>query len=70
MIKIIGLSKSVYAHILSYYDHMIKYCDNSCSMIEFIPQCCLELSHGSVSIDYENDSINILCCDYWRIEIE
>lgn len=70
MIKVIGLNKDVYANIRVYYDRMIKKCNDSCSVIEFIPECCLELNNASVSIEYDGESIKFLCCDYWRIEIE
>lgn len=70
MIKVIGLNNDVFTHILTYYGRMVYDCNSSCNMIEFIPECCLDLSNASVAIQYDDESVKFLCCDCWRIEIE
>lgn len=71
MIKVIGLNKDVYNHILKHCDCMVKKCDASSGMIEFIPHCSLELNDDqSIFIQCGKNALDFLNYDYWRIEIE
>lgn len=70
MIRVIGLSDSMYERILHYNNSIVKNADNKIHMIEFIPSCNLEFTCGQIIITCADNWISFLTCDYWRIEIE
>ena len=70
MIRVIGLNGEVYERVLEDKRIIVKNCDDTTNMIEFIPQCALDFQNGMITIECGENSITFLSCDYWRIEIE
>lgn len=70
MIRILGISDQMYEKILHYNREIVRENDDKLNMIEFIPSCTLELREGQIIIEYSDNYISLLFCDYWRIEIE
>lgn len=70
MIRVIGLNETVYEGILNHNYNIVKSYEDNMKMIEFIPECALNLEQGMITIQKVDNIVTFLVCDYWRIEIE
>lgn len=70
MIRLIGLDSEVFDNIIANYPEMIKDYYKRSLIITFKKECILEFRAGLLSITKGIDTLNILCIDFWRLEIE
>lgn len=75
MVRVVGLNKSVFDHIIETYDFALSYVNNDCNCIEFCEYSYVHMHENHIEIqivdNYDNQiSICFAYNDYWRIEIE
>lgn len=70
MIRILGLSKEVFENILHYNSHICRSYNENSNIIEFIPSVEIAIYADHIELSCSDNFINIMRCDFYRIEIE
>lgn len=70
MIRIIGLKKEVIENILHYNSHICRSYNENLNIIEFIPSVEISTCADYVELQYSDNYVSIMRCDFYRIEIE
>lgn len=70
MIRILGLDQKVFEYILHYNSHIVKSYVENLNIIVFIPNVNIAVYADHIELSCSDNFVNIMRCDFYRIEIE